>query len=98
MPFLATTSILMSYGLLVTYFKLKQINILDKYFRLLVNNKFYKLLFLVPIIITTTGIETKKSFGKEIARTFISLVKKYKNILQLKKKYYMRIQFLMPGV
>lgn len=86
MPFLATTSILMSYGLLVTYFKLKQINILDKYFRLLVNNKFYKLLFLVPIIITITGIETKKSFWERDSSHFYKFGEKIQKYTSTKEK------------
>lgn len=70
MPFLATISILMSYGLIVSYYKLKKYKIVNKYQKFFTNIKFYKFLFLIPIIITITGIEIKRSFWERDSSHF----------------------------
>lgn len=89
MPFLATTSILMSYGILVVYFKIKKIKTLDKYYNLLIGNKFYKLLFMIPIIITIVGIETKQSFWERDSSHFYNFGKKIeKYTLDREKIFY----------
>ena len=78
MPFLATTSILMSYGLLVSFYKLKKVNIIDKYFKTIINNRHYKLLFFIPIIVTIFGIEIKDSFWERDSSHFYEFGKKIK--------------------
>ena len=70
MPFLATISILMSYGLIVSYYKLKKYKIVNKYQKFFTNIKFYKFLFLIQIIITITGIEIKRSFWERDSSHF----------------------------
>ena len=70
MPFLATTSILMSYGLVVSIFKLKNYNYVNKSLKIIKNNKYNKLLFLIPIVVTIVGIEIKNSFWERNSLPF----------------------------
>ena len=62
MPFLATTSVLMSYGLIFIFYKLIKFKSIDKYFKIFINNKYYKFALIIPILITISGIEVKNSF------------------------------------
>ena len=83
MPFLATTSILMSFGFIFIYHKLIKFNIINKYLTLFTGYKFYKLVFLIPIIITLVGIEVKDSFWERDSSQFYKFgnkIKEYTNI------------------
>jgi len=83
MPFLATTSILMSFGFIFIYHKLIKFNIINKYLTLFTGYKFYKLVFLIPIIITLAGIEIKDSFWERDSSQFYKFgnkIKEYTNI------------------
>lgn len=82
MPFLATTSILMSYGFIFIYLKLIKFNFINKYINLFTGYKFYRLVFLVPIIITLAGIEIKYSFWERDSSHFYKFgekIEKYTN-------------------
>ncbi|MDA9839106.1 hypothetical protein N9B99_05800, partial [Candidatus Pelagibacter sp.] len=83
MPFLATTSILMSFGFIFIYHQLIKFNIINKYLTLFTGYKFYKLVFLIPIIITLVGIEVKDSFWERDSSQFYKFgnkIKEYTNI------------------
>ena len=83
MPFLATTSILMSFGFIFIYHKLIKFNIINKYLTLFTGYKFNKLVFLIPIIITLVGIELKDSFWERDSSQFYKFgnkIKEYTNI------------------
>ena len=83
MPFLATTSILMSFGFIFIYHQLIKFNIINKYLTLFTGYKFYKLVFLIPIIITLAGIEIKDSFWERDSSQFYKFgnkIKEYTNI------------------
>ena len=83
MPFLATTSILMSFGFIFIYHQLIKFNIINKYLTLFTGYKFYKLVFLIPIIITVVGIEVKDSFWERDSSQFYKFgnkIKEYTNI------------------
>jgi len=83
MPFLASTSILMAYGCIYIYSKLINFNFIKKYLTLIKNFKFYKILYVLPILITLAGIEIKDSFWEKDSSHFYKFgnkIEKYTNI------------------
>ena len=88
MPFLATTSILMSYGLIVIYFRLKKIKILYQYLQFFINKKSFKFLVLIPILITIFGIHMKESFWERDSIHFYEFGKKIQKKTSLKDRIF----------
>jgi hypothetical protein len=83
MPFLASTSILMAYGFIFIYYKLIKLKFIKKYLTLFKNLKFYKILYVLPILITLAGIEIKDSFWERDSSYFYKFgnkIEKYTNI------------------
>ena len=66
----------MAYGFIFIYLKLIKLDFINKYINLFTGYKFYRLVFLVPIIITLAGIEIKYSFWERDSSHFYKFGKK----------------------
>jgi len=81
MALLASISILLGYGLIITSKYLREIKFFKKICSFLINYKY--LLYIVPILITTLGIQYKKSFWERDSTYFFEFGKKIKNITNI---------------
>ena len=75
---LAAVSILLGYGLIFTYYQIGEYKIFKKILKFFLNYKF--LICVIPILVTTMGIQVKKSFWERDSSHFYKFGKKISQI------------------